>query len=238
MKMVIDLLTHTGIRKQFNFTVQQLFQEMEQNGVDKCMTCCQVEHIDNTTTFQTAGKYPEKIIPFATVNPWTIGSEEELERCFKEYSMKGLKLNCQRYGLAADRHSLMDPIFELCSKYHRIVIGHSMSDLFSLPSKWEEMARTFPDVPIIISHMGVPMMVDAAFLAAKRCKNIYFNTAACFAPVLNSAIREIGPERILFCSDTPFGSMRQEMQKVRYVTKDRSVQDLIFGENAERLLAG
>jgi len=234
--LIINMLSHTGRRKGNEFSVEQLLEAMGSAGVDMSMTCCQVENIDNAHTAEIARKYPEKIIAFAVVNPWAIDGEEELEHCFRDYKFRGVKLNALRFGISADRHSILDPYFQLCSKYKAAVVAHSMSDLFSMPAKWEEMARNFPDVPVIISHMGIPAMVDSALKIAKRTKNIYLNTAVCFAPVIKRALEEVGPEKIIFASDTPYGSMKQEMEKIRFVTSDQSALRLMLGENARMLL--
>lgn len=234
--MIINMLSHIGRRKGNEFTVEQLLEAMQSAGVDMSVTCCQVENIDNAHTAEVARKYPEKLIGLAVVNPWALDGEEELERCFRDYGFRGVKLNAVRFGISADRHSILDPYFQLCSKYKGVVIAHAMSDLMSMPAKWEEMARNFPDVAVILSHMGIPAMVDSALKIARRTRNIYLNTAVCFAPVIKRAIEEVGPEKIVFASDTPYGSMRQEIEKIRFVTSDEGALRLILGNNAAMLL--
>ncbi len=234
--MIIDLLSHTGIRKGYAYSAEELIAMMDKAGVDKAMTASQLENIDNESTAQSVKRFPDRIIGFAVENPWAMGAEEDLEHAFRDNGLKGLKLNANRFGFAADRHSILDPFMQLCSKYHATIMAHAMSDLFSIPAKWEEMARTFPDVPIVLSHMGIPMMADSAFEIARRNKNIYLGTAVCFAPVVKRAIEEVGAEKVVFSSDAPFGSMSQEIQKIKYVTKDPAVQRMILGDNAQRLL--
>lgn len=235
--MIVDLLSHTGTRKGETYPAEDLVALMEKAGVDICMTCSQLEHIDNEYIAQKMEQFPDRLLGFAVINPWAMGAEEELERCYKEFGMRGLKLNAVRYGFAADRHSLLDPVFEICSTYKAAVNAHAMSDVFSIPAKWEEMARTFPDVPIILSHMGIPLMVESAFEVARRNKNIFLNTAIAFPPVVKRAIEEVGPEKVLMASDAPYGSMEQEIQKIEYCTSDPAARRLILGENAQRLFA-
>ncbi|NMB55541.1 MAG: amidohydrolase family protein [Leptolinea sp.] len=234
--MIIDFLSHTGTRKGYNYPVEELITMMDGAGVDRAMTASQLENIDNENTALSVKKFPDRIIGFAVENPWTMGAEEDLEHALRDNGLKGLKLNANRFGFAADRHSIVDPFFQICSRYHAAVMAHAMSDLFSIPAKWEEIARSFPDVPIVLSHMGIPMMADNAFEIAKRNKNIYLGTAVCFAPVVKRAIEEVGPEKVIFSSDAPFGSMAQEIRKIKYVTSDPGAQKLILGENARKIL--
>lgn len=229
------MLSHIGKRKGGGFTAEQLIDLMDEAGVDKCMTCSQLEHIDNEYIAMVQQKYPDRIIGFAVINPWAMNAEEELERCFLEYHLYGVKLNPVRFGFAADRHSLLDPFFKLCSQYHKVVAGHAMSDLFSLPAKWEEMARTFPDVIFVLSHIGIPMMVDSALRIAQRNPNIYLNTAVVFAPVVQRAIEEAGPQKVVFASDAPYGSMSHHLQIIRNATCDAQARELVLGENMRKV---
>ena len=234
--MIIDMESHIGKRKGGGSTAEQLIELMDQAGVDKCMTCSQLEHIDNEYIAKMQQKYPDRLIGFAVINPWSMDGEEELEHCFRDYKFYGLKINPVRYGFAADRHSLIDPYLRLCSQYQKVVVGHALSDLFSMPAKWEELARTFPDVPFLLAHMGIPLMVDSAFRIARRNKNVYLNTAVTFAPVVERAIKEVGPEKVVLASDAPYGSMQQHIHMIKAATADPQEQAQVLGENMRKVL--
>jgi predicted TIM-barrel fold metal-dependent hydrolase len=235
--MIIDMLSHIGKRKGGGFTAEQLIDLMDEAGVDKCMTCSQLEHIDNEYIATMQQKYPDRLLGFAVINPWAMDGEEELERCYRDYKLYGVKLNAVRFGFAVDRHSLVDPYFKLCSQYQKVVVGHAMSDLFSLPAKWEEMARTFPDVVFVLSHIGIPLMVDSALRIARRTPNIYINTAVTFAPVVKRAIEEAGPEKVVLACDAPYGSMTQHIQVVRNATSNEQAQALVLGGNMRKVFS-
>jgi predicted TIM-barrel fold metal-dependent hydrolase len=232
--MIIDMLSHIGIRKGGGFSAEQLIELMDEAGVDKCMTCSQLEHIDNEYIAKSQQKYPDRLLGFAVINPWSMDGEAELERCYRDYKLYGIKINAVRYGFAVDRHSLVDPYFDLCSQYNKVVVGHAMSDLFSMPPKWEEMAQSFPNVVFVLSHMGIPMMVDSAFRIAQRNPNVYLNTAVTYAPVIKRAIEEIGAHKVVLAADAPYGSMIQHIEAIRYVTDDETVQALVLGENMRK----
>lgn len=234
--MIVDMLSHIGKRKGNVYKVEELLKLMDESKVDKCMICSQLETIDNEYIYECTKNYPDKVLGFAVINPWDIDGEEQLEKCFKDYDFYGLKLNALRFGYSADRHSILDPFFQLCEKYNKMVVAHCMSDLFSIPDKWGEMARSYPTVPIILYHMGVPMMVDSALKIAKKYDNVYLGTAGTFTPVIKRAIEEVGPEKVIFSSDAPYGSMTQEADKIRYCTEDEKAINMMLGENAKKLL--
>ncbi|GMG97775.1 amidohydrolase family protein [Tepidimicrobium xylanilyticum] len=234
--MIIDMLTHIGVKKGEAYKVESLIELMDNANVDKAMICSQLETIDNDYIYESTIKYPDRTLGFAVINPWDIDGEEQLEKCFKEFNFYGLKLNAIRFGYSADRHSLLDPYFELCKKYSKIVVVHGMSDQFSLPEKWAEMAKKFPEVPIVLYHMGIPLAYDNAISLAKEIDNLYLSTCGSYVPVMKKAYETVGARKILFSSDAPFGDMEQELLKVRYITSNEDDLEMILSGNARRLM--
>lgn len=234
--MIIDMLTHIGERKGEITTIEELIEIMDEAGVDKAMACSQLENIDNEYIAEAQQKYPDRILGFAVINPWAMDGEVELERCFTEYKFYGLKINALRFGFSIDRHSLMDPYFEICKKYDKVVVGHAMSDLFSIPAKWEEMARTFPEVNFVLTHIGIPLMVDDACRIGQRNENVYLNTAVTFEPAVKQAIKIAGPEKVVLGTDAPYGSMVQHIDVIKRSVSDEGAQALILGGNMRKVL--
>lgn len=234
--MIIDMLAHIGIKKGENYRVESLLEIMDQAGVDRCMICSQLETIDNRYIYECTQKYPEKTLGFAVINPWDIDGEEELERCFRDYNFYGLKMNAIRFGYSGDRHSVLDPYFELCRKYKKCVVVHGQSDMFSIPDKWAQMAKAFPDVPVVLYHMGIPLMYERACQLARDIPNFYLSTSGSYVPVMRMAYEIAGPEKILYSSDAPFGDMAQEIEKVRYICQDPEHLEMMLGGNAAKML--
>jgi len=233
---IIDMLTHIGKRKGEFYQIESLIESMELTGVDKCMICSQLETIDNEYIFECSEKYPDKTLGYAVINPWDINGEYELEHCFRDLGFFGLKLNAIRFGYSADRHSVLDPFFDLCRSYGKCVVVHGQSDLFSMPDKWAEMARSFPEVPLVLYHIGVPTMSDRACQLAKEIPNYYLSTCASYPPVVKMAYSIAGPEKLLYSSDAPFGNMNEEITKIEYYVKNEKHKELIFSENAKRIM--
>lgn len=234
--MIVDLLTHIGIRKGENYKIESLLELMDEAKIDKFMICSQLETIDNDYIYDCTKRYPDRTLGFAVINPWDIDGEEELERCFRDYNFYGLKMNAIRFGYSADRHSVLDPYFELCRKYKKCMVVHGQSDMFSIPDKWAEMARSYPDVPVILFHIGVPMMVEQSCKLAKEIPNFYLSTCGAWVPAMKMAYEIAGPEKVLFSTDAPFGDPLQELAKLEYVCKNPVHLDMMLGENAKRVL--
>ncbi len=234
--MIIDLFSHIGKRKGEFYPVESLLELEDQAKVDKVMICSQLETIDNEYIFDCTQRYPDRTLGFAVINPWDMDGEEELERCFRDYKFYGVKMNPIRFGYSADRQSLLGPYMELCSKYGKCMVVHGMSDMFSIPDKWAELARAYPDVPVILYHIGVPLMVDRCCELAKTIPNFYLSTSGSFVPAIKAAYDAVGPEKIIFSSDAPFGNPAQEIEKVEFVVKNEQHLDMILCQNSKQLL--
>lgn len=145
-------------------------------------------------------------------------------------------MNAIRFGYSADRHSVLDPFFDLCRKYKKCVVAHGQSDMFSIPDKWAEMARSYPDVPVVLFHIGVPLMVEHACELARDVPNFYLSTCGAYVPAIKSAYEIAGPEKILFSTDAPFGSPSQELEKLAYVCKNPVHMEMMLHSNAARIM--
>jgi predicted TIM-barrel fold metal-dependent hydrolase len=234
--MIIDIFTHIGKRKGEFYKIESLIALMDQAKIDKFMICSQLETIDNEYIYDCTQRYPDRTIGFAVINPWDMDGEEELERCFRDYNFYGVKLNAIRFGYSADRHSVLDPFFDLCRKYKKCVVVHGQSDMFSIPDKWAEMARSYPDVPVVLFHIGVPMMVEQSCKLAKEIPNFYLSTCGAWVPAMKMAYEIAGPEKVIFSTDAPFGNPAQELAKLEYICKNPAHLDMMLCENARRLL--
>ncbi|MHB8111652.1 MAG: amidohydrolase family protein [Syntrophorhabdaceae bacterium] len=94
----------------------------------------------------------------------------------------------------------------------------------------------FPEIMLIIPHLGLLGGDPADFLKAfKHHDTIYFDTALGSKDMIYEFTRTIGPERILFGSDVPFGTMRSELSKITGLSIAPKDRDLILAGNAVRL---
>lgn len=234
--MIIDMLSHIGVKKGEDYKVESLLEIMDQAKVEKCMICSQLETVNNDYILDCCQRYPDRVIGFAVINPWDINGEAEVETCFRDYGFYGLKMNAIRFGYSADRHSVLDPYFDLCEKYGKCMVVHGQSDMFSIPDKWAEMAKSYPKVPVVLYHMGVPLMYERACQLARDIPNFYLSTCGAYVPVMRMGYQVAGPQKILFSSDAPFGDMCQEIDKVKYIADNQADLELMLGKNAAAML--
>ena len=97
-----------------------------------------------------------------------------------------------------------------------------------------QMTKSFK---IIIPHLGLLGGNPLDFLEAfKNRENCYFDTALAGQETILRFVKEIGPERILFASDVPFGTMQNELNKVLSLPIGDDAKELILSKNLKRLI--
>jgi uncharacterized protein len=175
-------------------------------------------------------------IPCAQVNPNAPGAVEEVRHAVTALGCRMLKLMPALYNappLGAAVRALMD----LARELHIPVNIHS-TGINGDPLEIGAIARRYPDVPIIMDHMGYRNDGRAALLAAEDNPNIFLGTTiAAFEPgFVAGAIAAVGAERIIFGSNLPNCYPDLALESLRRGNFGREAEALIFGNNLARLL--
>ena len=172
----------------------------------------------------------------ALVNPH-FGDEAigELERAVKEWGFRAAKLmpSLHAAGLIGGlAHATMRKAREL-----RIPVTIHSAESPAHPLEIGVLAEAFPDVPVIMDHMGYRNHTGAAIAAAKRASNLYLMTTAVMEPhVIQDAVREIGAHRVVFGSNGPAVRPSTQILVIRQAELPPAEERQVLGENAARLL--
>ena len=238
MSGIIDAHNHIGIRHGASQTGLELVSKMDAVGVGQALILPFVEGaIDNDVVASEAATAADRLIPFCAVNPWDgAAAIEEIRRCVEDLGFMGLKLHPTLHGYRLADHGLMDPIFATARDLGIIVTSHGASDLYNNPREFEEMAGTFPGVPLLMVHMGYFWETDLAIEVSGKHPNLYLDTSR--APIFEiaQAVREIGPEKVIWGTDSPFVDYELEFRKMERLGSPQDYE-LVMGGNIARLLA-
>ena len=91
-------------------------------------------------------------------------------------------------------------------------------------------------LPLIIPHLGLLGGNPYDFLRTfKDNDSIYFDTALASREQIRKFVETIGPERVIFGSDVPFGSMRSELEKVLSLPIPQEDKELLLYKNIIKL---
>ncbi len=190
----------------------------------------------NEMTKRYVQKHPDRLIGFAIINPNDIPSSlNELERCRAEFGFKGLKLHPSMQEFFSNSSELF-PIYEYCQNHQLPILFHtgaslpSHSDKFSHPILLDDVAVKFPNLKIIVAHMGRPYYQDAALLIRKHA-NIYADLCANEGRVGGTALLEEaltwiktyadGVKRLLFSSDFPVFDPKKGLESLDFIRHNR-----------------
>jgi uncharacterized protein len=100
----------------------------------------------------------------------------------------------------------------------------------------ERFVDMAPGLPLIIPHLGMLGGNPMDFLRTFKNKDyIYFDTALSARSTIQEFVRTIGPERVLFAADVPFGDMENELSKVLALSIPDPEKELILSGNSIRL---
>ena len=168
-------------------------------------------------------RYPNRFL--AAYNHWCDGKAETVAKFESEWKAGKWK-TIGELGLPYGGHPLNDPacfpLFELAQRYDIPVFFHTgiggpnpqqgfapkFRIALSDPLLLEDVAIRFPELKIVIMHMGWPFY-DHALYMLWTYENVYLDTAVVdwilgkelFNRMLREAVETVGSDRILFGSD-------------------------------------
>ncbi len=167
--------------------------------------------------------YPRKLIGFMSVHPHDENVIEEIERCVHDLGLKGVKLspNYQNYDPlskeafrvyeAAQRMGL--PIL-----FHQGTSWRSAAPLrYAHPLYMDEVAMAFPELRIVMAHMGHPWQADT-FVVIRKHPNVYADISANFYRpwsqynALRLATEWKVLDKLLFGTDYPIATPQETME--------------------------
>jgi predicted TIM-barrel fold metal-dependent hydrolase len=184
--------------------------------------------VPNDAVARYVRAHPEKLIGFASVDPWEKGYLDELHRAIEELKLRGLKLGpiYQNYHPMDWR---MRPVYAYCQKHGLPILFHQGTTFarraplkYSFPAQLEDVALEYPDLKFYIAHMGHPHIEDTVVLIRKQ-PNVYADVSALyyrpwqFYNGLMLAVEYGCAHKLLFGSDYPFTTPGETLHRLRRV---------------------
>jgi predicted TIM-barrel fold metal-dependent hydrolase len=227
-------------------TGEQLVTLLDATGVHKAvaLTPCLVtggEYLDpnheqsNALIAREVKKFPDRLFGVARVNP-NYGSRavEMLQYAIETLGLRALKLHpiCEFFY---PTHRYLPPLFELADRHNIPVLIHTDEGPLTNAAGFLDLAQNFPNVPVVLYHLGGPNAVQVA----KRAPNMFLETSFAYQTHILGAARALGAERIIFGSDVPFNSPEPEIMKITTIPDQllsHESKQLILGGNMARLL--
>ena len=203
----------------------------------------------NEDLFAAVKPYRDRLIPFAVVNPFYAGWQDDLKICHEEFGMKGLRLypKWHNYALA-----------DACA--NELVAAATRRDMvLSIPLRVEDYRQRswlvdVPDVPhgeivdLVKNHPGTKfILVNGANFsrsplgrAGNELPGNYWIEISRLSALMRNEIGQLldtlGPDRLVFGTGMPLKYPDPALLKLEVLDASEEVKDRIRGGNAAGLL--
>ncbi len=170
-------------------------------------------------------------------------SLDALNRWIRDGQMLGVYFAGGGPGALPCTHRNYLPLIERIAELKAVIMQHTWhvtggktSPGHSLPSELAELASHFPDQKFICAHAGGEW--EKGIRAVRDSPNILVETSGfdATAGFIEMAVRELGPERIVFGSHLPSRSLGTELAKVISTDIPDDAKRQILGGNFRKLL--
>ena len=196
--------------------------------------------VDDRYVADYVAAHPDRLIGFLSLDPTQPGWEDELRFGHQELRLRGIKLMPMYAGFRPDE-SRLDLLWQYAERHRLPVLLHTGTTFISqapleltLPRHLDPVATRFPDVPIIMAHLGHPYEGEC-IVSARKHPHVYTDISALhYRPwqFYNSLmlVQEYGVwDKVLFGTDYPFTNVDATL------TGLRGLNDMLAGTSLPRL---
>jgi predicted TIM-barrel fold metal-dependent hydrolase len=219
-------------------TPEMLLADMDRAGIDMAVVyCVRGDFFDNDYAAAAVRRYPDRLIGLSYINPMREGARTELERV-GDLGLKGIELNPKydQYPLGIGSHWFMEDVCAFCVEQDLILMADGWGDSpHSMPYHFRDLAWSFPELKMIIAHMGMMGGYEDVQLVGRTCKNVYLNTATTTSSEVWRAVDVAGAKKVLLGTNTPVECFEVGLTRVEMGVPDLENRKLVLGENAKQL---
>ena len=179
---------------------------------------------------QFVGRAAEKLVGFASCDPTQPSHMDELRHAIEDLNLKGLKLG-PIYAGFDPRDAICEPIYRYCQDRGLPILFHTGTTFnrdaplgMSRPWLLDEVAIRFPELRIVMAHLGHPFFEECLVVIRKH-PHVYADIAALyyrpwqFYNMLITAQEYKVMHKLLFGTDYPFTTGQESLAGVRSVNK-------------------
>jgi uncharacterized protein len=183
---------------------------------------------------------PDILIGFMSLDPTQPGWEDEMRYGCEELKLRGIKLLPMYAGFRPNDPSL-DPLWEYANKHRLPVLLHAGTTFVSqavlectLPRHIDDVAIRFPELRIILAHLGHPYEGECIAVIRKH-EHVYADVSALYYrpwQLFHSLmlVQEYGVwHKLLLGTDYPFTTVNGTMAGLR------GLNDMVRGTALPRL---
>jgi uncharacterized protein len=223
---------------------EELIETMDRTGVAQALVQQHVRHVGYIDDLRegldfistSIESHPTRLFGSVLVHPLIEDSLALARTALERGRFRAVKIwPGAGYQPTPDR---LTSVMLLCRDFEVPLRVHGdIDDPRSSPLALVPLATAYEDVPIILAHMPGEYTLDglATVAAGKLASNLFFDTSTCPSSMIGRAITELGAERILWGSDSPWWDIEIELTKIRLLNLSTTEAELVTNGNAHRL---
>lgn len=176
---------------------------------------------------------------YVVIDPQRAETYAQAEEMLTQPQCVGIKIHPEEHGYLIRDHAR--PIFEFAARHRAIMLTHS-SEQNSLAGDFIPWANHFPDVRLILAHIGCGWDGDLTHqvraIQQSRHGNVFADTSSARSIVpglIEWAVREVGADRVLFGTDTPLYHTAMQRARIDHADLPDGAKRQILCENASLL---
>jgi predicted TIM-barrel fold metal-dependent hydrolase len=261
--MIIDVHTHLNNYHEERVSsikdcLDKLQESMTENNIDCALVLTSykvTEHRPSTQSVIEATRHLKNIFVVAGISylNYKVQDLREIEDYLKEGLVKGIKLY-PGYEPFYPNDNRLKVVYDMAIEYDVPVMLHSGDTYapkgkikYSHPIHIDDLAVDYPELKIVICHVGNPWIIDCMEVVYKN-ENVYADFSGLvlgdFSDQFEIYMKEqlekmmlyIGePECLLFGTDWPISTMGSYINFMKQLKLKEEDKDLIMWKNAARL---
>lgn len=227
------------VRKFNRYQAQHLLDSMDYLGIESTVICVIEPFFETFDLLETLSLYPDRFNIFCSVDPLDPGFAEKFAAYMDTGVVRGLKIHPALAGPKPVSERMFE-LIELAKQHHLPVIIHTGTFPFPLVEgtndvrDLEYVIRDFPDVPIVLAHIGWDQYRYVLRLGHDY-PNVYTDTSWQTPHVIREAITAMGITRVLFGSDYPLFSQSRALGILLQALQPEELNQVGY-RNAQTLL--
>ncbi|MBL7040502.1 MAG: amidohydrolase [Pirellulaceae bacterium] len=182
------------------------------------------------------------LLQWVVVNPLQPETFDQARRMLGLPQCVGIKIHPEEHCYPIVDHGRA--ILEFAAEQGAVVLSHS-GELNSLPKDFTRFADDFPEVKLILAHLGhsgatgTSCDLQVRAILASKHGNVLTDTSSSLSitpGLIEWAVREVGADRILYGSDTPVYFAPSQRARIDRADLTDTEKRMILCDNARRLL--
>lgn len=232
-----------GIRMHGSGTLQDCLRQMDEAEITRfaahsvALTPHNVEKI-NQFILDAQAQAPERIVPFAAIHPELEDLPAAVDRMVAQ-GFRGIKIHPDMQKFAVDDPSVRPMMEAIAGKLPLLIHCGDYRYDYDGPQRVLNLHRELPELQIIAAHFCGWGEWDTAAQLLPGHDNLIVDTSSSLyrwsAEEATRLIHKLGAENVLFGTDYPMWSPKEELERFMQLKLSDAEREDILWNNATRL---